>query len=59
MTPEERFKEQVKSLVQSKGCSIDEAYSQVLPGFSDLANQAVRLQNLKHQIEWELKFGKS
>jgi CheY-like chemotaxis protein len=58
LTPEERFKQQVREMMRSRECSIDEAIFQVLPRFSDLANQAVKLQDLKHQIEWELRFRK-
>jgi transcription elongation GreA/GreB family factor len=57
MTPEERLKQKAKNLIQT-GCTPVDAVVQASKEFGDLANQADTLQNVKEQIEWDLKFGK-
>lgn len=56
MTPEEWFKQRVKDLMNQPGCNLDQAFSKASDEVEGLANQADRLQNIKHQIEWEMRF---
>jgi hypothetical protein len=58
MTPEEKFKQEVKNLIEQSGCSVDKAFETALKEFSHLADQADVLRNIKQQIEWDMKFGK-
>jgi hypothetical protein len=57
MTPEEALKFRAKHLIE-QGCSIEDAVKQAFSEFGFLADKADMLLNIKHQIEWELKFGK-
>jgi hypothetical protein len=58
MTPEERLKQKVKNLIHKTGCSPEDAIAQISQDFGSSADQADMLQNIKHQVEWDLKFGK-
>jgi hypothetical protein len=58
MTPEERLKQKAKNLIYQMGCSPEDAVAQASKEFGNLANQADKLQNVKEQIEWDLRFGK-
>jgi hypothetical protein len=57
MTPEERLKQKAKNLIQM-GCTPADAVDQASKEFRNLANQAETLQNVKEQIERDLRFGK-
>jgi hypothetical protein len=57
MTPEQRLKQKAKRLIHSTGCSPEAAVIEVSKEFGALVHQADKLQNVKQQIEWELKFG--
>jgi hypothetical protein len=58
MTPEERLKQKAKNLIHEMGCTPADAVVQASKEFGNLANQADKLQDVKEQIEWDLKFGK-
>ena len=57
MTPEERLKQKAKNLIFQTGCSPEHAVTNVAWEFGNLASHADKLQDIKQQIEWELKFG--
>jgi outer membrane murein-binding lipoprotein Lpp len=57
MTPEERLKQKAKNLIYETGCSSEHAVDEASKEFENLANQADKLQDVKQQIEWDLKFG--
>jgi hypothetical protein len=58
MTPEERLKQKAKTLIHQKGCSPEDAVTEASKEFGNLANQADKLQDVKEQIEWDLRLGK-
>jgi hypothetical protein len=58
MTPEERLKQKANDLIQTTGCSPEDAVTNASKEFGNLANQADKLQDIVQQIKWFLRFGK-
>ena len=59
MPPYNQFRQKVKDLMNSKGCTFDVAFNTAQKEYGNRADQADNWLDMKQQLEWELKFGKN